>query len=270
MAELKMRKSRVLQKLRNGELVLSYKINLDSSRVVELVALSDFDCIWVCLEHGPNDYSLIERQIIAAKMHDKDVMVRVGRGSYSDYIRPLELDASGIMVPHIMSLEDAKKVVRTVRFHPVGRRPIDGGNADGLYCGIPVKDYIRFANENRFVVFQIEDPEPMAELEDIAKLEGYDILFFGPGDYSHAIGVAGEFNHPDVVSAQKRIAEVARKNGKFAGTVASPETFAELVKMGYQFLNVGADVNAVRKNCDEILAKISGIKMQHTKHSVYF
>ncbi len=67
----------------------------------------------------------------AAKVFDVDAIVRVPRGSYSDMIRPLELDAAGIMVPHVMSAEDARQVVRWTRFAPVGLRPLDGGNADG-------------------------------------------------------------------------------------------------------------------------------------------
>ena len=63
------------------------------------------------------------------------------------------------------------------RFHPIGRRPIDGGNADGGYTLEDFNQYITEANEQRFVVLQIEDPEPLAELEEIAQLEGYDMLF---------------------------------------------------------------------------------------------
>src|SRR5690606_41312418 len=60
--------------------------------------------------------------------------------SYSDYIKPLELDVTGILVPHIMGVEDAKEVIRMTRFHPLGRRPIDGGNADGAYTGTPLNE----------------------------------------------------------------------------------------------------------------------------------
>ncbi|MBI2438772.1 MAG: aldolase, partial [Lentisphaerae bacterium] len=93
-----MRKSKVLAKLRSGKVVCSFKTNLDSARATEIAAMAGFECIWTCLEHGPNDLSLIERQINAAKAWDVDVMVRVARGSYSDYIHPLELDAAGLMV----------------------------------------------------------------------------------------------------------------------------------------------------------------------------
>jgi 4-hydroxy-2-oxoheptanedioate aldolase len=169
-------------------------------------------------------------------------MVRVARGSYSDYIRPLELDAAGIMVPHIMSLGDARSVLRMTRFHPVGRRPIDGGNADGAYAQTPLGEYIRGANEDRFIIFQIEDPEPLAEIEAIAALPGLDMLFFGPGDFSHGLGAPGDFTHPELINARKRMAEASLAAGKFAGTTGAVGAIREFLEMGYRFLAIGADV----------------------------
>ena len=77
-----------------------------------------------------------------------------------------------------MSLQDVKQVAWQTRFHPLGRRPLDGGNADGVYCMIPVEQYVREANQQRLVIVQIEDPEPMAELDAIAQVPGIDMLFF--------------------------------------------------------------------------------------------
>ena len=265
----RMRPSKVLAKLRAGEIVNCYKINLDSSRVAEIAAMSGFDCIWTCMEHVPNDYGLIERQINAAKAYDTDVLVRVPRGSYSDYIRPLELDASGIMVPHIMSAADARNVARMTRFHPVGRRPVDGGNADGQYCRIDYCDYLRQANEQRFLIIQIEDPEPMEELDEIAQVKGIDMLFFGPGDFSHGIGAPGEWNHPRLVEARKLVAQAARRHGKFAGTMATPEKLKDLAAMGYQFLNFGSDVTTIGANCRSTLEAIAGIKTSFKSKSIY-
>lgn len=238
----KMRQSRVLNKLRSDQPVMTFKINLADARVCDLAAMMGFDCLWLDMEHVANDWSVIEEQIRAAKIHDADAMVRVPRGSYSDYIRPLELDATGIMVPHVLSAADARAVVRMTRFHPLGRRPVDGGNADGGYANIDFVEYIRQANQNRFVILQIEDPEPLEELDAIAAVDGYDILFFGPGDFSHGIGVPGDFSHPKVIDARKRVAEAALRHGKFAGTTTPIDQVGEMLKLGYRFLGVGADV----------------------------
>lgn len=248
-----MRPSRVLAKLRSGKIVFSYRINLDSARAVELAAMEGFDCIWICLEHGPSDLGIVERQIYAAKAWDTDTVVRVPRGSYSDYIHPLEMDATGIMVPHIMSLEDAKQVVRMTRFHPIGRRAMDSGYADAQYASIDLPRYAQQANAQRFVILQIEDPEPLADLEAIAALEGFDILFYGPGDFSHALGVPGKWDHPKVTENFQKIAKVAAAHGKVAGTVASLGNLKELIAMGYRFINLSSDVHALREHCRKIL-----------------
>lgn len=250
---LSMRPSHVLEKLRAGDVVNCFKLNLSDARAVEIAAMTGFDCLWLDMEHVPNDWSAIERGIWAAKSQDTDVMVRVARGSYSDHVRPLEMDAAGIMVPHVMSLADAEAVARMTRFHPIGRRPVDGGNADGAYCAIDFSAYLREANERRFVAIQIEDPEPLAELDAIAALPGIDMLFFGPGDFSQGIGAPGVWDHPRLIEAREQVAAAALAHGKFAGTVGSPATLDAMVALGYRFLSMGADVVGLSQYCRSVL-----------------
>jgi len=140
---MKMRESRVLKKLRSGDVVSCFKINLSDQRACEIAAMNGFDCLWTDMEHAPNDFSVIERQVYTCKAYDVDLLVRIQRGSYSDYIRPFEMDAAGIMVPHLMGIEDAKEIVKKTRFHPIGRRALDGGNADGKYCDVPILEYMK-------------------------------------------------------------------------------------------------------------------------------
>ncbi len=242
----KVRESRVLRRLKEGKPAFSMKVNTADARVVEMIALHDIDCIWTDLEHTPNDWSVVEKQIYAAKAYDTDVCVRVRKGSYSDYIQPLELDATSIMVPHIMSAEEAREIARTTKFYPQGRRPLDGGNADGLFCNISSAEYIEKVNQNRFIIVQIEDPEAIDSLDEIAAVDGIDMLFFGPGDYSHRLGVAGQLEHPEVARVRRLVSEACQRNNKYAGTVASVSNAQEYLDMGYRFLNLGSDVGAMR------------------------
>ena len=248
-----MRRSRVLEKLRAGKVVSCFKVNLCDPKVSEIVAILGFDCVWLDQEHIGQDWSILASGIWAAKAHDTDVMVRIPRGSYSDYIRPLEMDATGILVPHIMNLEDARKVINMVRFHPVGRRPVDGGNADGAYTTLDFNKYLELANQQRFVVLQIEDPEPLDDLEAIAALDGYDMLFFGPGDFSQGIGAPGQWDHPKLIETRKLVADMANKYGKYAATVGSIGNLNELIDMGYKFVNVGADVVGLTAYCPNLV-----------------
>ena len=242
---IKPRQSKVLKKLRAGEVVSCTKLNTADSRIFEIAAMSGFDCLWTDMEHMANDWSVVERQILASKAYGCDILVRVARGGYSDYTRALELDASGIMVPHIMNAADAEKIVRMTRFHPIGRRPLDGGCADGAYCNIDVGEYIKGSNTEKFIIVQIEDPEPLQEIEKIASIEGLDMLFFGAADFSQGIGDPGNFENPKLLEALRIVAEAALKAGKYAGTVGSPESLGKLIEMGYHFISMGADVVAL-------------------------
>lgn len=256
-----MRESRVLKKLRAGQVASAVKINFADIRVTEIGAMCGFDCLWLDMEHVLTELHTIENQIRSAKIYDVDVLVRAARGSYSDFIHPLEADAAGIMIPHVMSLQDAKKVVWQTRFHPIGRRPIDGGNQDGKYCMVDLQEYIKTANEQRFVVVQIEDPEPLDDLEEIAKLDGIDMLFFGSADFSHGIGAPGQWDHPKITETRKRIAEVALANGKFAGINTSIEGLPEMIDMGYRFICVGADVIGIADYFRQITDSFKDIKL---------
>ena len=240
-----LRKSRVIRKIKEGKTVFSFKLNICDPRVAEIAAMSGIDCIWIDMEHVPTDYVELENIIRAAKIYDCDVLTRVAKGSYNDFIRPLEADSTGIMVPHLMSYEEAKRIVYFTKFHPVGRRPIDGGNADGSYCMVDTADYISEANSERFVVVQIEDPEPMAELEEICALPGIDMIFFGPADFSQGIGDPTHIFNDKTLEARRLVAKNARKYGKMAGTVGGVGNYKALIEEGFNFINLGSDVGGL-------------------------
>ena len=255
---MKMRESRVLRKMRAGKVATCVKLNLLDPRVAEIAGMCGFDCIWIDMEHVPTDYATVENMVRAAKIYDTDVLTRLARGPYRNMTVPLEADSTGIMVPHLMSLEEAKQVVYYTKFHPVGRRPIDGGNADGKFCLVPENDYIRDANEQRFVIVQIEDPEPLAELEEICALPGLDMIFFGPADFSQGAGYPNDFSNPELLEVKRLIAKTARKHGKFAGTVGGIGNQDELIAMGYQFISLGADVVALSAYFKNIVDHCTG------------
>lgn len=251
-----LRKSRVLKKIRDGKVAYSLKLNLADPRVAEIAAMSGIDCIWLDMEHVPSDYIDIENMIRAAKIYDTDTIVRVAKGSYNDFIKPFEADSTGIMIPHLMSLEEAKQIVYFTKFHPIGRRPIDGGNADGKYCLVNTMDYITEANKERFNIVQIEDPEPMDELEEICQLPGIDMIFFGPADFSHAMGMPDNIMNEKTLAARALVAKTARKYGKMAGTVGGLGNREQLIAEGFNFINLGADVVALTQYFGNIVKEL--------------
>lgn len=235
------------------------KMNTADPVVCDIIGLNGFDCLWLCQEHVGLDWDRLGHLIRAAAVHDMDVLVRVAKGSYSDLIRPLELGAAGVMIPHCSSAEEARQVGAATRFHPLGRRAYDSGNADGAYCILSPQEYIDYANNNTFVVVQIEDPEAIDQIDDIAAAPGVDALFIGPADLSHALGEPGNTEHPEVKRAIGKTAAACARQGKAWGMPVTPETAPELIEQGAQLLAYGADVvglteyfRAVRQSFEQL------------------
>ena len=253
---MEMRHSKIIRTIESGKTAITAKLNLNDPRGAEIAAMCGFDALWIDLEHVPDTFREVENIVRAAKIYDCDVITRVSRGGYNNYIKPFEADTTAIMVPHLMSLKDAKEIVYYTKFHPIGSRPLDGGNADGAFCQIDTLEYMKQANERRLTIVQIEDPEPLEELEEIAALDGIDMLFFGPADFSQGLGTPCDFSIPKIAETRKLIAEVAARHGKYAGTTGSEENFQELKDMGYHMINVIADVLVLGKCYKEALEKL--------------
>ena len=128
------RKSKVKRTTSAGKVATILKCNTVDIKVAEIFALAQPDAIWLCMEHGSLDYNQAENQSNAAKIYDVDSLLRVNRGSYSNYIRGLEVDCTGLIIPQIKSLADAKEIEEFTKFPPIGKRGVDGGNNDG-YTG---------------------------------------------------------------------------------------------------------------------------------------
>src|SRR6185312_13940772 len=132
-------------------------------------------------------------------------------------MRALEFGANGIMVPHCLSVAEARQWVEWVRFPPLGRRGFDGAGADADYALGDAIEYLAKANDEVFLALQVEDRECVECVDEIAALPGVDLLFVGPGDLSISYGVPFQFDHPLVLKAIDKVAEAAERAGKWWG-----------------------------------------------------
>jgi 4-hydroxy-2-oxoheptanedioate aldolase len=266
---MKLRPSRILRELRNGQNSTILKLNLNDPRVVELAGLADASCVWLCNEHVPNDWTNLEHQIRAAKLYDMDTIVRVNKGGYSEYVKPFECDATGIMVPHVTSADEARHVVDMVRCRPLGSKALDAGNMDGLFCQVPLADYAHHCNTEKFVILQIESPEALEVVEEIAAVPGFDMLLFGAGDFSHRIGKLGQATHPEVVAARKRVAAAALKHGKYPAVASLFGQKDQLIEEGTRVFTLGADVIELGNAFKKLVSDFQGTSDATASDSVY-
>src|SRR4051812_1259881 len=167
-----MRPSKIKAKLKRNEPILVTTLHLFDPSLYELASLMGFDGIWMDLEHHGTNVETAMTLMRAARVGSADVMVRPAKGEFMRLGRILEAGAQGIMYPRCADAAEAREVVSWAKFAPLGRRGLDGANADAPYCSMPVDAYVRAANEQTFLVVQIEDREAVANARAIAEVEG--------------------------------------------------------------------------------------------------
>ena len=248
-----MRPSKVKAKLRRNEPVLLTTLHLTDPSLFELTSLMGFDGIWMDLEHHAYSAETAAALMRAARVGTSDVMARPGKGEFMRLGRLLEAGAQGLLYPRCDDAAEARELVSWAKFAPLGKRGFDGGNADMPYCTMPFTDYLRRANEETFLVVQIEDPVALSHAHAIAAVEGVDVLFLGPADFSILSGVPGQFDHPLIQEAIDTFAAAAAAAGKHWGMpVPTPEKGKKLLDLGARFLCHGADLIHVKNGLADI------------------
>lgn len=248
-----MRKSIIKAKLARGEPVLLTQLHLTDPSVFELASLMGFDGLWMDLEHHGYSLETAGALMRAARVGKSDILARPAKGEFMRMSRMLEAGAQGIMYPRCDDAAEAAEVVKWAKFAPLGKRGFDGGNPDMPYCTLPMRDYLREANEQTFVLIQLEEQHAVDRAQAIAEVPGVDIIFFGPADFSVLSGIPGEFDHPKIQKAVAHIAEAARKAGKHWGAPAfSAEHARRLIDLGARFLCHMADIVLVKQGFERI------------------
>ena len=248
-----MRKSRVRQRWAQEKPVLGTIACFTDPASTELISLLGFDCIWVDLEHQSTSVSEAAQMFRAARVGQADVLARPGKGEFMRLGRLLEAGATGIVYPRCDNAEEAQEVVRWAKFAPLGERGFMGANPDTPYNMISMPDYLRQANEQTWLAIQIESPEAAEETRAIAEVEGVDLVFFGPSDYSILSGVPGELDNVKIRDAMQHICQETLAAGKRFGTfVASVEQAQRALDLGASFICYGMDIMFVKAALENV------------------
>jgi 2-keto-3-deoxy-L-rhamnonate aldolase RhmA len=185
-------------------------------------------------------------------------MVPITRVPWNDTVmvkRVLDAGAQSIMFPFIQNAEEAHKAVAAAKYPPHGVRGM-AGMSRGSRFGT-VKDYFKVANDAISVILQIETPEAMARLEEIASVPGVASLFFGPGDLSGAMGHVGNLMHNDVVQLMAEGVKRCHAVGKPVGTVGgTPEAVAIYRASGFDYIGCASDLGLLMRASASALSTI--------------
>ncbi|SCK36886.1 2,4-dihydroxyhept-2-enedioate aldolase [Variovorax sp. HW608] len=236
-------------------------LGLADAYSAEICAGAGFDWLLIDGEHSPNGLQSVLQQAQAiAAYPGANAIARVplGHGDAGTALikQYLDLGVQTLLVPMVDTAEQAKAIVRAMRYPPHGIRGMGGARASG-WGRYPA--YAKEANDRVCLLVQAESREALANLDAIAAVDGVDGVFIGPADLSASMGHLGNSGHPEVQAAiEDAIARINRA-GKAAGILTPDETLAKrYLELGALFVAVGLDTNLLVRHTTALAARFKG------------
>jgi 4-hydroxy-2-oxoheptanedioate aldolase len=229
--------------------------------VVEIIGGAGFDFVIPDEEHGAIGPERMEEMIRAADTLDVPSLVRIADNRPVTIASALDRGAHGVVVPHVSSAQAAEQVVDAAKFAPVGERGLNPSVRAGDYFRVPIEEFCERSNDAVVLVLQVEGREGLENVEPIAAVPGFDVIFVGPFDLSQSLGVLGQIHHPTVIDAVRQSVEVAGRHGKVVGTfVGSAEDANFWAQHGVSVLFYQADTVLFSSACDATYAELKQLR----------
>ena len=231
--------------------------SLPSPALVEIAGHAGFDFVVLDNEHGPAGIETTEHMIRAARCAGIVPIVRVSGANQQEILRTLDVGASGVQVPQVNTVEQARLVASAAKYPPVGSRGVAFGTRAAGFGFFGGSAYVQAANEQTVVVTHIETVEAVENLDAMLGVPGIDVFFIGPTDLSVSLGYPGNPGHPEVQSTIadciRRIAAAGRAPGLM---VANPDEFHTFAALGARYItvNIAGIIGAAMK------AMVAGVK----------
>jgi 4-hydroxy-2-oxoheptanedioate aldolase len=241
-----------------GETLYGSFLQLGSAVAAEIVARAGFDWVIVDLEHGAGTESDLMASLLAVTSTPTAALVRPQSAERIRIGRALDHGAHGLMVPRIDLPDQAREAVSYMRFPPDGVRGL-ALSTRGAGLGERSHAQVKEINEHIVGIIQIESPSAVEHAGEIAAIDGVDVLFVGPADLSHSLGIPGEFQHPEYLSAVHRTLAAAEANGKATGILLrDTTTLAQHLELGFRFIGIGSDGGFIGAGARAVVASARG------------
>lgn len=238
-----------------GETLIGVFSDLASPLAAELCGRAGFDWICLDLEHGAATEADLLGLLHAVGTTPMAPIVRPQSAERLRVGRALDLGAAGIMLPQLQSAEEVRQAVAYLRYPPAGVRGLALRTRGADMGALSHADVVQVVNERVVGIVQIESRGALAAVDEIASMDEVDVLFVGPADLSHALGVPGRFDDEAYLGALRSVAEACQRHGKAAGIlVYDTAALARLLELGYQFIGLGSEGSFVSGGAKAMLA----------------
>ena len=226
--------------VRTGDATLGTFLGTASAVTAEVCAAAGFDWLLLDLEHGAGGEEQVRDVVPVAGAYGVPTVVRVETDARIRMGRVLDNGAAGIMLPRMDSAQQVTDALTHLRFPPHGDRGVATYNRAcrfGLDPGA-----LDRADEEVLVIVQVESAAAVAAADEIAAIDGVDVLFIGPRDLSHDLGVPGDTSAPSFVAALQTVLTAGRRHGKACGLLVNDgAAAAERLSQGWTFVAIGSD-----------------------------
>ena len=224
-----MRENRIKRKLQEGKCATVLG-GLNNPEVIDFMGQFGFDGMWIETEHGPITWEQVTHMSRSCDLWDMTSVCRVNSNAPWLITRTLDVGATGIVVPHVSTREEAEQAAKSAKYGPIGYRGMAAGRQS-----YGVTDYYRKANEETLVVVLIEEIEAVNNLQDILTVDNIDVYFLAPHDLAQTMGYTGQMNHPEVLAVVDRCIAQIVAAGKVAGALVNEDTVEGYIEKGARF-----------------------------------
>lgn len=241
------RENHLKKQLLNGQKTLACWLHTASPIVAEIIALVGYDGAVIDLEHGPDNYLSATSLMQSMSAAPTSSIIRVPWNDPVQIKRALDTGCEGIMVPEVSNAAEAKALVRGCLYPPQGKRGAASVLNRASSYGLDNTKYLDDNGKELLVIAQIESLEAVANLEEIAAVEGIDVLFIGHGDLSGDCGKICDYSNPTFIEALNKAEDIIKKSNKFLGGLPRANDSAKaMLDRGYDFVISASDVLMLR------------------------
>ncbi|MCR8913919.1 4-hydroxy-2-oxoheptanedioate aldolase [Marinobacter panjinensis] len=234
-------KNRFKQGLATGETQYGLWLGLPDNSAAEIAAAAGFDWLLIDGEHAPFDLRTIMSHLQAMAPYDVAPVVRCVEGNTALIKQLLDIGVQTLLVPMVEDAEQAKQLVKAVRYPPDGIRGLGTSLARAARWN-QIPGYLKKANDEICLIVQVETASAMENLDEILAIEGVDGVFIGPSDLSASMGYIGDAGNREVVDTINKGLHRIRTAGKYAGLLCPDPSLAEsYIRQGANFVGVGVD-----------------------------
>ncbi len=237
-------------------------MEFDSPGVGHLIKAAGAEYAFVDCEHSGFGIDTVKRVLRYMEAAEMPTFVRPPSQSSHHIATFLDAGAEGLMLPMVSNVAEARAIVDAMKYAPQGSRGVALSIAHDRYAPGSPLEKLQAANRRTVCLVLIETKEGIQNVDEIAATDGIDVLWIGHFDLSFSLGIPGQFEHPDFLSAVEKVVAAGKSNGKSLGRmVASIDEGVALNKQGFDFICYSADLwlmqSALRTGLEELRQRCS-------------